>query len=63
MPYPTQVIRSKVVAGKVVQVEETDLATATAYFLPETLTAGGPVEPEVRHRGIYDVVVYTTVCG
>jgi inner membrane protein len=58
--YPTQVIRSKVVAGKVVQVEETDLATATAYFLPETLTAGGPVEPEVRHRGIYDVVVYTT---
>jgi inner membrane protein len=58
--YPTQVIRSKVVAGKVVQVEETDLAAATAYFLPETLTAGGPVESEVRHRGIYDVVVYTT---
>jgi inner membrane protein len=58
--YKTQVIRSKVVAGKAVQVEETDLAAATAYFLPETLRVDGSVEPEVRHRGIYDAVVYST---
>ena len=58
--YKTQVIRSKVVAGKAVQVEETDLAAATAYFLPEALRADGSVEPEIRHRGIYDAVVYGT---
>jgi inner membrane protein len=58
--YKTQVIRSKVVAGKAVQVEETDLAAATAYFLPEALRVDGSVEPEVRHRGIYDAVVYST---
>jgi inner membrane protein len=58
--YKTQVIRSKVVAGKAVQVEETDLAAATAYFLPETLRVDGSVEPEVRHRGIYEAVVYST---
>ena len=58
--YKTQVIRPRVVAGKAVQVEETEFATATAYFLPETLTVGGSVETEVRHRGIYDAAVYGT---
>jgi len=58
--YKTQVIRPKVVAGKAVQVEETELTAATAYFLPETLTVHGSVETEVRHRGIYDAVVYGT---
>jgi inner membrane protein len=58
--YNTQVIRSKVVNGRAVQVEETELASATAYFLPELLTVDGAVEPEVRHRGIYDAVVYST---
>jgi inner membrane protein len=58
--YRTQVLRSKVVAGKAVQVEETELSGATAYFLPEALTATGTVEPEVRHRGIYAAVVYAT---
>ena len=58
--YKTQVIRSKVVAGKAVQVEETDLAAATAYFLPEALKVDGSVAPEVRHRGIYNAVVYGT---
>jgi inner membrane protein len=32
----------------------------TAYFLPETLTVGGRVEPELRRRGIFEVVVYRT---
>ena len=58
--YRTQVIRSRVVNGRAVQVEETDLATAVAYFLPETLIVTGVVAPEVRHRGIYDTVVYST---
>ncbi len=58
--YRTNVVRSKVVAGKAVQVEEVDLVGAVAYFLPESLTVDGVVEPEVRHRGIYEAVVYTT---
>lgn len=58
--YATQVIRPKAVGGKVVQVEETELAPATAYFLPEVLTVAGSVEPEVRRRGIFDAVVYAT---
>ncbi len=58
--YRTQVIRAKVVAGRVEQVEETELTTATAYFLPEALTVAGSVETETRHRGIYDAAVYGT---
>jgi inner membrane protein len=58
--YKTQRFRSRVVAGEAIQVEETELAGATAYFLPEALTAGGSVDTELRHRGIYDVPVYDT---
>jgi inner membrane protein len=58
--YRTQVIRSRVVGGRAVQVEETELAGAMAYFLPETLAVTGDVVPEIRHRGIYDTVVYST---
>ena len=58
--YKTQVIRSKVVAGRVANVEETELCSAMAYFLPEALTVAGPVETEVRHRGIFDAAVYAT---
>lgn len=31
-----------------------------AYFLPEMLRISGEVEPEVRYRGIYEVVVYAS---
>jgi len=31
-----------------------------AHFLPEKLEIKGDIEPEKRHRGLYDVVVYTT---
>jgi inner membrane protein len=48
-----------VVGAQVVQVEEIELVRATAYFLPEKLTMTGPVEPEVRHRGIYQAVIYS----
>lgn len=53
-----QVIRPKVVAGKVEQVEQTELASAVAYFLPEALRVEGAIEPEVRQRGIHEAVVY-----
>jgi len=58
--YKTQVVKSKVVNGRAVQVEETELATSLAYFLPDALAITGTVDPEVRHRGIYDAVVYAT---
>jgi len=57
--YKAQVIRSRVVNGRKVDVEETQLAPATAYFLPMTLAIDGSVVPEVRHRGIYETVVYS----
>jgi inner membrane protein len=58
--YKAQVIRSRIVNGKKVDVEETDQLWSTAYFLPENLVVTGTVEPEVRHRGIYDTIVYST---
>lgn len=57
--YRATVIRSRVVNGRAVQVEETELTGAVAYFLPENLSVSGTVEPELRHRGIYDTVVYS----
>ena len=56
--YNTVVIRPKVVNGRAVQVEETELASATAYFLPDQLSVSGTVEPEVRRRGI--CLLYTS---
>jgi inner membrane protein len=57
--YKTLVVHSRVVGGRAMQVEETEMASATAYFLPEALQVSGVVIPEVRHRGIYDSVVYS----
>jgi len=31
-----------------------------AYFLPEDLSIEGQIAPEIRYRGIFDVIVYTT---
>lgn len=58
--YRTTVIRQKIVGEKVVPVEEPGLAWTTAYFLPDQLSVQGVVTPEIRHRGIYDAVVYST---
>ncbi len=54
------VARSKKVNNQWMQVEEPVELSATAYFLPDDLKVDAIVEPEIRHRGIYDVVVYTT---
>ncbi|MBN1250990.1 MAG: cell envelope integrity protein CreD [Bacteroidales bacterium] len=42
--------------------EKKEIYTQTEYahFLPENLAIESVIEPEKRHRGIYDVVVYTT---
>lgn len=58
--YATKVIRPKAVGGKVVQVEEEEMAQANAYFLPERLRVDGDVDTEMRHRGIYQAAVYST---
>lgn len=58
--YRQPVVRPKVVNGKKEDVEEIATFYATAYFLPEQLRVRGRVEPELRHRGIYDTVVYST---
>jgi inner membrane protein len=34
--------------------------TELSYYLPETLSVSGTTEPEVLHRGIFDVAVYTS---
>lgn len=58
--YRTTAVRAKVVNGKKEDVEESVTMYATAYFLPELLKVGGTVEPEVRRRGIYDTIVYSS---
>jgi inner membrane protein len=35
-------------------------STRKAFFLPETLDINGKVNPEIRHRGIFDAVVYNS---
>ena len=62
VPYtvPTHVTRSKAIDGKIVNLDEVELSPATAYFFPETLSVDGAVDPEVRHRGIYESVVYSS---
>ncbi len=54
------VVRPKVVNGKKEDVEEMASFYATAYFLPEVLKVQGRIDPEVRRRGIYDTIVYST---
>ena len=58
--YRQPVVRPKVVNGKNEDVEEMASFQATAYFLPELLKVQGRIDPEVRRRGIYDTIVYST---
>ncbi|MDI1250096.1 MAG: cell envelope integrity protein CreD [Lacunisphaera sp.] len=62
VPYTVknQVTRAKGFDVRGGPVVETELTAQVAYFLPESLTVAGTVEPELRHRGIYDAVVYST---
>ncbi len=58
--YRTFAARTKTVNGQTVQTDGSERIDAIAYFLPEDLEVSGEAEPEVRHRGIYESVVYTT---
>ncbi len=62
VPYSfrAKVIKSRFAGDRAVQVEEVESVWATAYFLPEQLQLQGTIDPEVRHRGIYDAVVFTS---
>jgi inner membrane protein len=44
--------------GKMERREVEETATATAYFLPETLNIAGDVQTDMRHRGIYNAAVF-----
>ena len=44
--------------GKMERREVEETATATAYFLPETLNIAGDVQTDTRHRGIYHAAVF-----
>jgi inner membrane protein len=57
--YRDTVIRTRVVNGSTMQVDEPAEVEATAYFLPDRFDVQADVAPDIRHRGIYDVVVYT----
>lgn len=41
--------------------KETTVYKRTAHFLPDELIVNGQVDPEIRYRGIYEVVVYKSL--
>jgi inner membrane protein len=41
--------------------DESHTAKRYAHFLPETLSIDGSILPELRYRGIYEVVVYNSI--
>lgn len=61
-----QELRGPVLAVPYIQIEpgakqgEEITTYHTAYFLPENLKVNGKINPEVRQRGLFKVVVYTS---
>lgn len=53
IPY-TRIDEVKLASGEV----EKRLVKENAYFLPEELKINGKIDPEILHRGIFDVAVY-----
>lgn len=51
IPYKTWALTSE---GKTVE------TTHIAHFLPQSLTIDGEINPEIRKRGIYEIVLYQT---
>lgn len=51
--------RPQRVVGPVVHIPSNNNQTPDVYLLPEELTVTGDVNTEERHRGIFDVTVYT----
>lgn len=51
--------RAQRVVGPVVHIPSSNNETRDVYLLPEELSVTGDVQTEERHRGIFDVTVYT----
>ncbi len=49
----------RLINGRVIQTTEENWIEQHAVFLPETLAIEGEIAPDIRHRGIYEAVVYT----
>jgi inner membrane protein len=56
IPFTRTTTTMQIVKGK--PVEEIFKTVEYAYFLPDILTAQGHLTPHVRHRGIFDAIVY-----
>ena len=58
--YEAEVEHQREVNGKTIieMKKEMKERIERAYFLPEKLNINGSVEPEVRHRGIFEAAVY-----
>lgn len=56
IPYTRREVTGKLKEGKMT--EEVVLHRGEVHILPETLDYTGTIVPEIRHQGIYEVVVY-----
>lgn len=54
----TRVRESRDGEGKVTRATETYETSGQLFFLPEEMKVAGEVSPEIRYRGIHEVVVY-----
>jgi inner membrane protein len=61
--YEAEVEHEREVNGKTILEKKKEMKSRIerAYFLPEKLTVYGTVQPEVRHRGIFEAAVYKSV--
>ncbi|HNT33731.1 MAG TPA: cell envelope integrity protein CreD [bacterium] len=50
--------KEETVNGKPERFEVEETLTAEAFFLPDSMSIEGSIEPSLLHRGIYDAVVY-----
>lgn len=53
---PYRVVSGKEKGGN--EKDRKDTAIEYAHFLPEVLNVSGALQPEIRHRGIYDVALF-----
>lgn len=56
--YKVKTKKETTVQGRTVFVDAEETATGNIYVLPAALNIDGALSPSVRHRGIYDAIVY-----
>ncbi|MFQ3671486.1 MAG: cell envelope integrity protein CreD, partial [Verrucomicrobiia bacterium] len=61
IPYQvrSKVLRDRKVGDKTEQIEVEEISIHRAFFLPQTLSIHGTLEPRKLYRGIYDAIVYS----